>query len=314
MSIALADRQYTLTDFRRISRANNYELTQDVIDTVNKLATRVGAPTYQKTPIFRKRDHNRTRRPQRTIITAKDWEEMRNFKTTTLKKNESGIEKDIDTLRMLLNKITESNYDEMRKNIIDLLTNVLDSEPLERELVKVGESIFNIGCMNKFWSKLYAQLYRDLLDIFPIMTSVCEKNFASFLSLFDNIRYVPAEENYDEFCAVNKENSKRRSISSFFVHLMKNNVISSGKLANIIVILIEKFNKFIDEPNKKNEIDEIGENLVILIGEGRKVLEDEYSQYSRINAFVVKVSEMRSRDHISLTSKTVFKFMDLDDE
>lgn len=313
----LADRQYALTDFHRIGREVDPDdnINPNVVAVINTLASHVGAPEYQRTPIFKKRESQRSdhrRRAPRSVITNADWQEMRNFKTTTLQKNEQGIEKEIDSLRMLLNKITATNYEDLREEITSLLKQILDTSPEEDELLKVGESIFEIGCLNKFWAKLYAQLYKDLMGIFPIMSSIYKKNFESFQSLFDVIRFTAAEEDYDKFCEINKENQKRRAISSFFVHLMTNEVLSPEKVTNLINILIAKFNEFIDQDNMRNEVDEIGENLCILIGEGREGLEDEEC-WEQINTFVEKVADMNHRDHSSLTSKVVFKFMDLSD-
>ena len=56
---------------------------------INQLAAKVGAATYQKTPIFHKKERPRRRRCPPQMITAADWEEMRNFKSTKLDKNET---------------------------------------------------------------------------------------------------------------------------------------------------------------------------------------------------------------------------------
>ena len=69
--------------------------------------------------------------------------------------------------------------------------------------MKVGKSIFEIGSMNKFWSTLYAKLYKDLIHIFPIMKQISEKSFESFLTVFEVIRYVDAEKDYDEEDGIN---------------------------------------------------------------------------------------------------------------
>lgn len=313
----LADRQYDLKYFHQISPSVNADNTinAETVAIINTLASRVGAPEYQRTPVFKKRGHDGSRRPrpQRAVITAEDWQEMRNFKSQKLHKNEDGIEKEIDDLRMLLNKLTETNYQEMRDKIVAALTKILKSEPEESDLMKVGVSIFEIGCLNKFWAKLYAQLYKDLIGTFPIMNSIYKKNFESFLSLFDVIRFISAEEDYDKFCEVNKENEKRRSISSFFVHLMKNNVLSQDKIMNIINILKSKFQICIEEDNMRNEVNEIGANLCILIREGRDTLKGN-DDWPAVEKFVDDVSDMKHKDHISLTSKVVFMFMDLSDD
>ena len=304
----LAPKQYKLDLFYSIQLQNN-DLPEATIQIINKLAAKVGAPSYQKTPIFHKKERQRRRTPK-PIITAADWEEMRNFKSTQLDKNEDGIEKDIDDLRALLNKITQSNYNEMCKNIMTLLENILKNNASEEDLLKVGKSIFEIGSMNKFWAKLYATLYKDLISTFPIMKSIYEKNFESFLTLFETIRYIDAEKDYDEFCRINKENESRRALSSFFVYLMKNNVIPVEKLLAIIQSLQTKFMSLINCENYKNEVDEIAENLVIIIQGGGDIFYENIS----IRQFIENIGTLQIRDYKSLTRKTVFKFLDLEDE
>ena len=257
----------------------------------------------------------RRERPRRakSTITASDWEEMRNFKVTELNKNEEGLDKKMDDIRNLLNKITSKNFDGIKTNIIDILNNIITSDIDKNELLKVGESIFEIGCMNKFWSKLYANLYKELMKTFPVMSDICMQNFESFSALFDNIRYV-SEEDYNEFCLVNKENSKRRAISSFFVHLMKEGVIEASKIANIILNLIDKFTEYISKDNLKNQVDEICENLFILVKDGIDTIEDDSEledTYYKITTFVTDVTGYKTKEYKSLTSKTIFKFMDL---
>jgi hypothetical protein len=268
MTGILADYQYTLNDFKRVSLNldMNHDLSDETIKIVNELASLVGAPTYKRTPVFAKPIMRRERpRRNKVTITASDWEEMRNFKVTELKKNEDGIEKKIDDIRNLLNKITSKNYD------------------------------------------------KELLVSFPIMKDICTQNFNSFSELFENIRYV-SEEDYDEFCLINKENSKRRALSSFFVHLMKEGVIEASNIAEIIIKLTDKFIEYINTDNMKNQVDEICENLFILIKEGIDDIETESTleeSYDKICTFVTDVSNFKPREYKSLTSKTLFKFMDL---
>ena len=316
MASILADHQYTLNDFKRVSLSldkNNY-MSDETIKIINGLATLVGAPTYKKTPVFTKPIMRRERpRRNKVTITASDWEEMRNFKVTELNKNEEGIEKKVDDIRGLLNKITSKNFDSIKTNITDMLNNIIQSNADKAELTRVGHAIFEIGCMNKFWSKLYADLYKDLMKSFPIMNEICRENFESFSELFTNIRYV-SEEDYDEFCLVNKENNKRRAISSFFVHLMKVGVIDCEKIADIIIQLSEKFIDYISKEGMKNQVDEICENLFILIQNGIETIECETrieEKYDTIVDFVTDVSKMKTKNYSSLTSKTLFKFMDL---
>jgi len=70
MTSILADHQY---DLRHFPGANildiNAILSETIINNINRLASRVGAPTYQKTPVFMKRDKQH-RRPPRASKTS----------------------------------------------------------------------------------------------------------------------------------------------------------------------------------------------------------------------------------------------------
>ena len=305
---SVTSKRYPLEFFYSIP-FNYPDLPNATIIMINQLAAKVGAPSYQKTPTFHKKDRPR-RRHTKQVITTADWEEMRNFKSTKLDKNETGIEKEIDDLRTFLNKLTQSNYREMCSNITTLLEKILENNASEEDLLKVGKSIFEIGSMNKFWSELYASLYKDLISTFPIMNSIYEKNFESFLTLFETIRYIDAEKDYDEFCRINKENENRRALSSFFVHLMKNNVIPVEKLLEIIQSLQSKFMELIVCKDRKNEVEEIAENLVIIIQGGS----DIFYNIEEIVQFIERVGTLEVKDYDSLTRKTIFKFLDLEDE
>tara|TARA_B100000674_G_scaffold497635_1_gene532177 strand:+ start:1389 stop:2354 length:966 start_codon:yes stop_codon:yes gene_type:complete len=320
MTSILADHQYDLRHFPQANNLNiNAILSQSVIDSINRLASRVGAPTYQKTPVFMKRDKQHRRPPrQRQVISGADWEEIRNFKTTELEKKEEGVEKDIDELRGLLNKLTSTNFEDMQKNIMTSLTNIMNKNCKEEDLEKIGEAIFEIGSINKFWSALYAKLYKGILNAFPAMNNIYQKNFNNFMLLFSNIRFVPAEENYDEFCKVNKENEKRRSMGSFFVHLMNNEVIAHTAILDLIETLKNNMLELIDQDNKKEEVEEFGENIVILIDGGKDILESSTREHGftwdDCVEFVEAMTKRKVANHPSLSNKVVFKFMDLEEE
>ena len=64
--------------------------------------------------------------------------------------------------------------------------------------------------------------------------------------------------------------------------------------------------------NYKNQADEICENLFILIQNGIETIETaDEDTYEKITSFVESASSLKTKEHPSLTSKTLFKFMDL---
>ena len=95
---------------------------------------------------------------------------------------------------------------------------------------------------------------------------------------------------------------------------MKEGVIEASKIANIILNLIDKFTEYISKDNLKNQVDEICENLFILVKDGIDTIEDDSEledTYYKITTFVTDVTGYKTKEYKSLTSKTIFKFMDL---
>jgi hypothetical protein len=320
MSLILADYQYTLKDFHKCAiQLNNYTLDDKTIKIINNIAQHVGAPEYQKTPIFKRRERGERgergerERPQKNRLTSKDWEEMRNFKKTELVKSDTPVDKVIDDIRLELNKVTKTNFSSIKEKVISLLEKALTVEHSEDDLLKIGKSIFEIGSMNKFWTELYAKLYKDILGIFPVMKGISEMNFINFGKLFDNIRYVSPDENYDLFCEINNENDRRKGMSSFFVNLVGQNIISGESLGIIVENLVNTIKTLIVTDGNKEQVDEISENVFIIMDEGFDILKETWGEFDNINSYLKDITNMKKQNFPSLTNKTIFKFMDLKD-
>jgi len=312
MAGILADSQYTLNAFKHYESLNiTPELDPDVIEKINRLAKRVGAPSYQKTPVFKRNNYNK-RPVKKDGISASDWQTIRNFKTTKLEKNTEGIDAQMDRIRSALNKLTDKTYDIMLEDIIVIMKDI-DKENLAQDTAsfeQIGESIFEIGSFNKFWSPLYGRLYKDLIEKFPFMKDICIKNFKSFKSLFETINYCDANINYDKFCEYNKENEKRRALSSFFVICAGLDIIDKDAMLNIIIGFIDKVKHDISLENKTNNIEEIVQNISIMIASGKKFIKD-VPQYKHILQEIEHFANLNHKKYPSLSNKIVFKFMDL---
>ncbi len=312
MASILADRQYTLSDFKGYESQNiTNELHPDVIEKINRIAKRVGAPSYQKTPVF-KRNHYHKKNIKKENITSADWETIRNFKKTKLEKNTEGIEAQMDKIRSCLNKLTDKTYDLMFDEIKYIMKDI-NKEENKDSFEKIGVAIFEIGSFNKFWSKLYARLYKDLIEIYPFMKDICIKNFQSFKGLFKTINYCDANEDYNKFCEYNKENEKRRALSSFFVICADLDIIDKTEMTKIIVDFIGGVKQDITKEGKLNNVEEMVQNISIMITAGKGFLKD-LEQFNYILQEIEQFSNMNHKKYPSLSSKIVFKFMDLSEE
>ena len=202
MSI-LADSQYTLNKFTEITETSNImELDSYTIKNINRIAKKVGAPSYIKTPIFKKnRNYKKDKYKTNNNILTKEEDDSDNFVKTELNKSVNILEVQFDKIRLFLNKLTNKNYNENLESIIFIMKSVEDEN--KEYLEKIGKTIFEIGSKNKFWCNLYAQLYKDIIDEFPIMKEICIANFESFMDIFTTFNFIDAEEDYNLFCEYN---------------------------------------------------------------------------------------------------------------
>ena len=237
-------KRFDLNNLKSISNNINYELPKEVINIINFLAHKVGAPTYKKTPNFKKKQHYNTDK-----ITGEDWAAIRNFKKTVINKNTDGIALVIDEIRCLLNKITKDSYSKTEEIIFKKIDDSSNSFEYE-EFMKIGKLIFDIGSLNKTCSNLYAKLYKNLIDKYDVFKKISITNYESYLKIFEKFNYVDADENYNLYCDYNKENENRKSISLFFVNLMNENVFDQEKIVSLINYLIENIEKNVYIENK----------------------------------------------------------------
>ena len=284
------------------------ELSMDVIQVINDLAKKVGAPTYNKTPVFKKR--NRQPRKKDNMITKQDWENIRNFKLTKLDKNEEGFECIIDDIRSNLNKLTKENFDEINDTIKKIIRKQINKEDnTDENLNEIAKCIFEIGSLNTFWSSLYAKLYKNLIDEYSSMKETCLVNFNKFMTVFETKDVEEEEEklninmNYNLLCENNKKNEHRKGRSSFFVNLMLHDIINMDVMYDFLFNLFEKI-KDIDTQNKE----EFFENISIIVLAGKDKFEEQEEKWESVVNEITNISES------NITKKMKFKCLDVLDE
>lgn len=283
-------------------------------------------------------------------ITEDDWNVIRTFQATKFEKKE-GIDAQIAIIKSHLNKLSDKNYKEIKDKLIEIIEKIiienktqekepeeekdseekepeteeekLEKEKLEQETKQMNEEnmynislvIFEIASNNRFYSKIYANLYADLFVRYEFIKNIFENSFNKFLELFITIEYINPEENYDKFCKINKDNEKRKSLCEFFINLMINNIISKDKIYNLLVSLLSQISELIVMSNKKNEVDEIMETVALLYKTDLFDCDNDNNE-SLINGltiteFITKLANSKVQKNMSLTSKTIFKCMDM---
>lgn len=306
---------YRLDDFNAImTNGFNFELGEDIIQIISRIAKQVGSPDYVKTPVFKKKEDVSRFANINTNSNAVSNPTQRKMLSQTPKiENKSGLDMQIDVIRSLLNKITDKNYVDMRSKITDTIDKLIIDHMSDVDMTRVSLIIFEIASTNRFFSKMYADLYSDLITKYPVMGVAFEDSIAAFIGLFDKIEYVDPATDYDMFCKINKDNEKRKSLSAFFLNLMMNGIIDKKRIVDITRNLVNQLYQFISEDNKKNEVDELTENIAILYKPSLYNVEYEEIGGLTICQVVRKLSGSKVKDYKSLTNKTIFKFMDLVD-
>ena len=323
--------KYTLVDFNNItSNGFDFVLDNETVEIISKLALEVGSPDYVKTPIFVKKDSshksgydglnpskpsNKKRKGNKAmeILNDDEWDTIKTTQPSMVVTKE-GIDSNIDKIRLLLNKLTDKNYGDISEKIVSEIDII--NENNDSEMLRIGTIIFEIASTNRFYSKMYADLYTMLINKYAIMKTVFDKSFNEFMELFNNIEYVDSSVDYDRFCVVNKNNEKRKSLASFSINLMNNNIITKDQVVNIVRNLLDKVYNYVSIENKKNEVDEITENVAILYDKELFEVDDyEYDliQGKRIGDIIYILAHSKTKDFKSLTNKTIFKFMDMID-
>jgi hypothetical protein len=296
--------KYTLKDFNEIMfNGFNLDLPLSTIEIISKLAQEVGSPDYVKTPVFKKRDNN-----DLPFKKKRGTETAKSFQTTRLEEK-VGTDAQIDMIRSNLNKMTDKNYIDIRNKIFDTIDGIMTETD---DINRVSTVIFEIASNNRFFSKMYAELYADLINKYDVMKGVFENSLTQFTQLFDTIEYVESTVDYDKFCKINKDNERRKALSAFFTNLMDNNIISKERIVEITRNLLFQMYTFISMENKKNEVDELTENIALLYRPDLyATITYEPIDGMNITQLIDMIAHSKTKDYKSLTNKALFKFMDL---
>jgi uncharacterized protein YqgV (UPF0045/DUF77 family) len=325
---------YQISDFETITwNGFECELPQQMIDLISRIADQVGAPSYVKTPVFPKRDKpedqvqggqgqvqggaaRKKPRTTSTEITEDDWESIRTFQATELKKRQ-GIDAHLYSIRSDLNKITDKTYDEVFTALCARIDELMD-EPDTTHLLTVGEAIFNTASSNHFFSAVYARLFRQLLHKYnAVFRTVFETNFDQFMALFKTIEHADAKKDYARFCEVNKTNDKRRAMSLFIINLMKEGVVATCKIVDIVQQLQSLIQEHLRQLDRTNEVEELTENLFVILKDAHPFLRTGHAdEWTTIVHEVEHISQLKPKNAKcpSVTNKTIFKHMDILDE
>ena len=261
---------------------SNFILPNDVVLSIDTLRESI-------VPIERKGD-----KKIKKSNSDGNWETMRTFKATKI----NNEDKEKNDLRNILNKMSKANLSE---NIEKVKTMLLSQN--EDELKESVELIIQICCSNNFFTELYAKLYVDVHTITPLFEAEIIKYYEKYKCNMQNIMYVDPNGDYDAYCKYNKNNDLQKSTLLFFILLCKENCF--GYTDEIEELLFSLINDNMISENKKNEVEELVENLYIYFSNNQHRIP---MKKEHIESICVKTDEKKS-----LSSRAKFRCMDIVD-
>lgn len=336
---------YSLSDiYSIINDGFEFNLPQNVLDNINVIANKVGAPNYIKTPTFEKKykstsasDSSSTEKKQRKnnrhanqakAISNDEWNALINKSNKQHNETEKNqLDLCVNNIRLCLNKLTNKNSQDIQQKIVMELANIeyyfedaaLSTEEIFTHKQQISNMIYGILASNKFYSKIYSSVYVNLTQKYRWLRDIFDHRLNEYSLSFDNILSADPEVDYDKFCEVTKINDKKKSESTFIRNLTADTFISEATVVNIIKLMLTKITKYILIEGKNTEVDVLTDNLCILFdAQMISNVEDDASNEEefQINGKSIldvfnDLATSNIKEFKSLSNKTKFKYMDL---
>lgn len=328
----LPTHQYTLSAIESILYSGfQPKLMQSIVDIVNKLNSDLQVPeeiippsSTSSSSVRRdagiekkrysnggggKRDHGKNKKNE---VSAEEWDAMMAASAVVHQKDKEGLEKDLTSIRTLMNKVSTKNYETQKVVIHDAIAKYIDdSKEEEEDIQKLFKSVIDIIGTNKFFSELYANLFKDWFESFPVIRKCWDTQMESFVHSIDEIYSVDPNVDYDGYCNYTKINDKRKAYTTFVGNLCKKDVITDESVLGMIRYYLEKTMSYIDQVGRTIEVEEITENVLILTNLIQSKMQVNDVWRDEITPVLITISQMKMKEHASLSNRVVFKYMDI---
>ena len=221
------------------------------------------------------------------------------FKITKINKQQDYC----GTICVLLNKLSEKNYDKLKVELFELVSNIKTNNDIDI----ISNKIFNIASSNIHLSKLFSSLYKELIEKNNTFYFIFQDNFIKHSKYLSEIKYINPNEDYDGYCNYVKKIDQLKAGLSFFTNLMKYKICS---LDNIVSLCKELLHSLMIEMTHKNKMEykeELLQSIFIII---KEVL--DYFLFHKDWEYIYNTI-MNLQTHTNINHKLKFKCMDIID-
>ena len=304
-------KKYSIADFDKISKDGIvYTIDLAVLTIIQQICNQVSSPDDEHNPrVDEKRLHE-------TFHVKRHGGRMHHDKEFEIKigTNQHLIKKDADvcsdTIRKLLNKITTKTYNDLFPTLILEFDKILELQDDDKRIISM--LVLSIVSETSFYSDMYAMLYTYLLEHYDFLREEMDNRVNTFKQWVGEITYYNPDTDYDLFCKNNKANLKRKSVGVFLVNLAKLKAVDIETVCDIIAHIQEIIMINLDEENKSEIIVELSEIAGDMIIAGKEILHGS-AIWNTIISNINTLSSKRPKEHKSLSTKAIFKNMDLID-
>jgi hypothetical protein len=259
--------------------------------------------------------HHHNHPPQEVRdMSEEEWQVLREFESTKMKKKE-GTELSITKITGEMNKLTKDTFDTIVQTVTDEVNRARDLDEdmdVDVGMKRIASAMFDIASNNKFYSGLYAQFASKMIETFGEMKPMIQSKFADTSKIIANIRYCSPDDDYDQFCENNKQNDKRRALCSFYANLLMQDIICVSDIFETIIRFQTELSAGASDKALRGKNEEIAEVTYILISESKDKLVS-HASWDRVINEVKQVTDINTKEFLGITSKTVFRFMDIVD-
>jgi len=313
---------YSLSQFKTWIKNHSFDLCPRVAETLSNLASQIVIP-----PLDEKGDesvpggqgHGHGRPPSKGKYPVKrrtpdDWAAARLPPVRPERSRPAPPQDRQKDIRVALNKLSAKNFETQRAVILEGVAALLSEGG---SIEPIAGLLFDVAGINKMYSEWYAKLYRDFLhahDGFLEPLHACIQALKGSISV---MTYCDPNTAYDGYCLYVKENDKNRAISSFMVMLAHEGVIEIQDVVDMLLHFQNMFMQSIDQDAKTQECEELVELMFNMsqLAVQRTTIVQHPAWHDQLLPTWTRVATMsvKAKEHVSLTSRAVFKHLDLVD-
>jgi hypothetical protein len=322
--------RYTLNDYEQIKteQIENDILSEQTIKDFEKLynlvneyiATLPPVTTNEYTNYDKKKHRKNYKHNNRKYDNNGQWAQQVPFKVTKIEKKE-GIDVKYSDMRSILNKITLKNQETLLPKVIEIVNYIMNEDESDSEdedtqeqdsYSRITDVLLDIVKKIKTGHQVYVHVLKEIIQCYPSFVTQITDFVTAYKNTYDDIIDIDANDNYDGYCDLVKQNDYRRSNSSFMINLTEQKLVSENELITIIDNLFDRVLDNIDNEQKTVLIEEITENLSIFIINSHSFLKT-HSQWESLIEKLNRCSKLKAKEHKSISSRIVFKYMDIQD-